>query len=391
MTGIYIHIPFCIQKCNYCDFLSLSGMEKYYESYVEALENEMAYYQGLNRIKNISTIFFGGGTPTILPVELLAGVLSALKTRFGNKGRGEGHAESKIETTLEANPKTVNLEGLHKLREAGFNRISLGLQASGEKELRLLGRVHSLQDFEQSYQNARQAGFENINIDLIFGIPGQSMRDWEESLSYACSLSPNHISAYCLSIEKNTVFDRLLKEGQIQLDEDLSLEMYSYCVDTLLSQGYQHIEISNFAKSGCECRHNLGYWERRDYLGLGIGAHSFLEGARFNNTLDIKEYLAYWNNKKSTPETRYASNPCIQNLYSLNEPEAFEESIFLGLRLIKGIDLKAFEKTHGSIFTRCGDKLPFLIDQGFLEIHNERLCLTRKGISVSNKVIGEML
>ncbi len=368
---IYVHIPFCRSKCHYCDFLSFdkSTEKKCVDSYVNALFKEL---DEVSISQGQESVFFGGGTPTILPAETLCRLLERLKPFLAKDA----------EITLEANPNTIERSGLSMLRKGGFNRLSMGLQAAEDDNLALLGRTHRLADFDCAYNDAVAAGFENINTDLIYGLPSpreKAMRDFKHSLSYVVSLKPKHISAYCLSIEQGTHFHRLWHEGKLVEDEDAQLEQYNYAVDYLTDNGFKHYEISNFANAGYECRHNIGYWTRLQYLGLGLGAHSLIGNRRFSNTRIFDEYC-----------TNRANSIAYEPVLTLED--CIEETIFLGLRLIDGIDCDAFEAQFGIDRARALLRSAQKLDD-FLTITKApfRLKLTRKGLNVYNAVVRELI
>lgn len=277
---LYIHIPFCAKKCAYCDFLSGPADEQTVADYVTALRKEIESYKESAKNYEVTTVFFGGGTPSLLSGEQMAELMNAIKDTFMLK--------EEAEITMEANPGTVTESNLSAYKEAGINRISFGLQSVKDEELRMLGRIHTFEEFLESYDMARKAGFHNINVDLISAIPGQTLTSWEETLRTVIELQPEHISAYSLIVEEGTTFAKLYGEGcekeELLPDEDEERRIYERTEEMLKEAGYHRYEISNYAKDGYECRHNLGYWERKEYLGLGLGASSLLNETRFHNT-----------------------------------------------------------------------------------------------------------
>ena len=368
--GIYIHIPFCMQKCIYCDFLSAPADDKTKSSYVKALINEIALSEaGLD--KNVTSIFIGGGTPSAINAEYIKDILEAVKQRY----RVDGNAE----ITIECNPGTINSEKAYIYREAGINRISFGLQSTDDKELRMLGRIHTYEEFFRSYQWAREAGFQNINIDLMFVIPGQTGEAWRAHLRQVAELKPEHISAYSLIIEEGTPF----AECELDLpDEDTEYQMYEDTAGILAEYGYQQYEISNYAKDGYACRHNIGYWKRTEYLGLGLGASSLYGENRFSNTRDMQEYLGFSGN---TERIR-------KDVLKLSLKDQIEEFMYLGLRMTEGISEIDFEQNFGQKLENIyGSVLQKYKETGFLEKTGTNWRFTRKGIHVSNHILAELL
>ena len=367
---LYIHIPFCVHKCIYCDFLSAPADDKTKSSYVKALINEIALSEaGLD--KNVTSIFIGGGTPSAINAEYIKDILEAVKQRY----RVDGNAE----ITIECNPGTINSEKAYIYREAGINRISFGLQSTDDKELRMLGRIHTYEEFLQSYQWAREAGFQNINIDLMFAIHGQTGEAWRAHLRQLAELKPEHISAYSLIIEEGTPF----AECELDLpDEDTEYRMYEDTAAILGEYGFHQYEISNYAKKGLECRHNKGYWQRTDYLGLGLGASSLVDHVRFSNTDNMEEYLR----NSAFPEKIRCDRE------TLTEADEMAEFMFLGLRMTEGVSVREFEEYFGkNMESIYGEVLKKHFALGMLKKKNDRIFLTRRGIHVSNGVMADFL
>ena len=375
---LYIHIPFCVKKCAYCDFLSGPASNQQIEEYVQALIEEIRYYKEFAKNYEVSTVFWGGGTPSLLTGEQMKALMEALGQTF--------FIRQNAEITMEANPGTVTVEKLLACQKAGINRISFGLQSVNNEELKMLGRIHTYEEFLESYEAARKAGFPNINVDLISAIPKQTVSSWEQTLQTIISLQPEHISAYSLIVEEGTPFAKLYGEG-CELEHLLPTEederrMYERTEELLREAGYHRYEISNYAKEGYECQHNLGYWERKEYLGLGLGASSLIEETRFHNTDEMEEYL------------RDASNPILlrREQEKLDRQEQMEEFVFLGLRKIRGIQEEKFAEMFGEDIWDCyGKNLERVIKEGLLEREEGVLRLTRKGIDVSNYVFYEIL
>lgn len=375
---LYLHIPFCVRKCAYCDFLSSPENGETIENYVEALIREIKAYQALSLNDIVVTIFLGGGTPSVLEGNQMERIFEALHEVF--------EIAEDAEITVEANPGTVTQEKLSAYRKLGINRISFGLQSADNGELKLLGRIHTYEQFLESYEMARTAGFTNINIDLISAIPKQTVRSWEETLKRIIRLKPEHISAYSLIIEEGTSFAKLYGEGS-PLERDLPSEeeerlMYEKTEEILGENGYHRYEISNYAKEGMECRHNLGCWERKNYLGLGLGASSLLDNRRYSNTENLREY------------TECAGQPekIRKNTEHLTEEEQMEEFIFLGLRKMNGISEQAFWNCFQKTIWDCyGENIRKVMEKGLLKQREGCLSLTKKGIDVSNYVFAEIL
>ena len=375
---LYIHIPFCVKKCAYCDFLSGSASDQQIEEYVQALIEEIRYYKEVAKKYEVSTVFLGGGTPSLLTEEQMKVLMEVLGQTF--------FIRQNAEITMEANPGTVTVEKLRAYQKAGINRISFGLQSVDNEELKMLGRIHTYEEFLESYDAARKAGFQNINVDLISAIPKQTVRSWEQTLQTIISLQPEHISAYSLIVEEGTPFAKLYGEGceleHLLPSEEEERRMYERTEELLQEAGYHRYEISNYTKEGYECQHNLGYWERKEYLGLGLGASSLIEETRFHNTETMEEYL------------RDAKNPILlrKEQEKLEQQEQMEEFVFLGLRKMRGIQEERFTETFGKEIWDCyGKNLERVIKEGLLEREEGALRLTRKGIDVSNYVFYEIL
>lgn len=360
--GIYIHIPFCVRKCNYCDFLSAPAKKDIQKAYVEKLLEEIEIYAELLSTRMTETIFFGGGTPSILDGEEIVRIMDKL--------RKAGNISENSEITIEANPGTVNEEKLLLWKSAGINRISFGLQSAHNGELKRLGRIHTWEQFSENYKLARALGFVNINVDLMSALPGQSVDSWKNTMEQVSLLEPEHISAYSLIIEEGTpFFDTYDNHPELLPSEEEEREMYYETKAFLASKGYERYEISNYAKPGYECRHNLSYWERADYLGLGLGAASLLGNVRKSNQTNLSEYL----NGNFEGEKEFLS------------PEAaMEEYFFLGLRKMRGVDWTPYKQQYQKT-------VETLIEKGLLEADGTYIRLTELGIDVSNCVLAEFL
>ena len=374
---IYIHIPFCVRKCAYCDFLSGPSDEADRELYVKLLCDEIEACKGKTEEYQVSTVFFGGGTPSVLSGKQIERIMQSLRENLQFRWDAE--------ITLEANPGTVSEEKLHSYKKAGINRLSIGLQSVHDEELKLLGRIHTYSEFLTTYHMARKCGFQNINIDLISAIPGQTVESWCETLQTVLALAPEHISAYSLIIEPRTPFYDMYGEDsgentqQIKLpSEDDERIMYWKTKEILAEAGYARYEISNYAKPGFECRHNIGYWQRTPYLGFGTGAATLFEEKRYTNPPDIETYRISFDNKFHGE--------------MLSREEQMEEFMFLGLRMLQGISKTAFHEMFGKeIENVYGEQICKLKDIKLLEEKADRIYLTEKGIDVSNAVFVEFM
>ena len=367
---LYVHIPFCVRKCQYCDFLSGPSDEETKDRYIEALLKEIRAAEHTEDYEIVS-VFIGGGTPSALKAEAIASIMRTLQEQF--------FFCEDAEVTIEANPGTVDLEKLTIYRNVGINRLSLGLQSTDAEELKLLGRIHSYEEFLKSYEWAREAGFSNINIDLMFASPGQTGEAWRQHLYQVAELNPEHISAYSLIIEEGTPF----AEQNLDLpDEDTEYQMYEDTAEILERYGYRQYEISNYAKQGYMCRHNAGYWQRREYLGFGLGASSLYRGMRFSNTRRMQEYL-----KESRNPDQIRKDVTV-----LSRNERIEEFMFLGFRMTEGISEKKFEENFDvRLMDVYGDILQKYEETGFVEHIETKWRLTRKGIHVSNHILADFL
>ncbi|MBR4086097.1 MAG: oxygen-independent coproporphyrinogen III oxidase [Lachnospiraceae bacterium] len=371
---IYIHIPFCVKKCKYCDFLSGPGDEDTKAQYIEALCCEIQEKSNRYRQYEVTSIFFGGGTPTAVEAKMLCRVLAVVKERFDVK--------TDAEITIEMNPGTVKKEALILYKKAGVNRVSLGLQSIHNEELQRLGRIHTYEQFLETYEQVRAVGFENVNIDLMSALPGQDMESYKKSLERVTQLipPPEHISAYSLIIEEGTPFYEKYEQGKLDLPvEEVEREMYHLTKVYLKEQGYERYEISNYAKPDRECVHNIGYWQRKNYVGFGIGAASLIENERFSNGEDLQEYL---------------ENPCDCeiNHQCLSVEEQMEEYMFLGLRMCQGVSIKGFYQSFGSTLNQVyGQVMEKHIKNGLLEQKEGWIRLTEAGMDVSNYVMADFL
>ena len=373
--GLYIHIPFCVKKCEYCDFLSWNAGEEERQQYVAALLSEIESYREFAKGYRVSTIFIGGGTPSVLLPKQMEDILQKIYEIF--------ELERRAEITIEVNPGTVDEEKLQCYKENGVNRLSMGLQSVKDEKLRLLGRIHTYQEFVESYELARKAGFDNISIDLISSVPGQTLQEWKEELETAAAQNPEHISVYQLIIEEGTPFyEKYAEHPELLPDEETSREIYLWTGKFLKEAGYEQYEISNYAKPGKESRHNLKYWERGDYLGLGLGAASMVRNIRMSNTKDMRTYLERCDKPKTMRE----------DVQFLEEPRQMEEFMFLGLRKTRGVSKKEFERIFGREMDMVYEKaLHKCLENGMLLEHKDRIFLSEEGTLLSNMVLSEFL
>ena len=373
--SIYIHIPFCRQKCLYCDFLSFSNAQELWSVYSKALQQELIQKSVQLQEYTIQSIFFGGGTPSLLPISLLQPIFSALHHHYT--------ISPSCEITLESNPGTLDSSFLKDLRQLGVNRLSIGVQAWQNHLLKKIGRIHTIEQFVENYHAARSVGFDNINLDLMFALPEQSLVHWEETLKHIISLQPEHISAYSLIVEPNTPLYELYHQKKMFFPNDtLDREMYRLANDILSHHGYHRYEISNFAQKGKESYHNQVYWKTQEYMGFGLGAHSYLNGTRFHNTCTMKTYLDAIDDFSLQ----------IEEIEHLTKTQQYEEFMFMGLRMTEGVSEKEFwNRFQLQMQDVYGDTLKKLISQQLLQKHEDSYFLTLHGIDVSNYVFEKFL
>lgn len=378
--SLYIHIPFCRKKCAYCDFLSASADLQTQKMYVDILIEEIQQKAEQYQSYSVPSIFIGGGTPSVLSETLIKNVMKSIFLNY--------KIEANAEITIECNPGTVSEQKLIAYRECGINRISFGLQSADDLELNMLGRIHTWDQFLRNFDAARKAGFFNINIDLMYGLPGQSLKSFEDTLSKVLALRPEHISAYGLMIEEGTPFfeqynedARIREEGgapEKLPDEETENQMYELVKNCLAAKGYEQYEISNYAKKGKECMHNVRYWTGKNYLGLGLGSSSYIEEERFENTPELKSYLNH-------DFTKYQS-------YLVERNSQIEEFMFLGLRMTNGIQRNVFKEQFGvEIESIYGTIIKSLTKEGLLLQKEGTISLTEYGVSVSNYVLAQFL
>ncbi|NLU42304.1 MAG: radical SAM family heme chaperone HemW [Firmicutes bacterium] len=394
--GLYIHIPFCLRKCSYCDFVSYPvapfDTARYCAAVVKeiemALEGDGWPEEVASCLAGASgsgaltprTAYIGGGTPTVLPISELEAVVTAAIDLCGRGAAGSGGI---FEFTVEANPCTLSSYKACKLRDAGVNRISLGLQSTSDQYLTILGRAHSYSEFLAAYRSAVSAGFSNISVDLIYGLPGQTREDWRRDLQRTADLAPQHISCYALTLADGTALARSVHSGQLpQISDDLAADMYFDAASILSEAGYSHYEISNYAKPGMECRHNQNYWENGYYFGIGAAAHSHLPGMRCENVPDVAQYI----------ECVEQGRRPLANVEWLTPEREVSDAFILGLRTSRGVDTSALAKTYGAgLVGEYAERLEKLRETGLVEFDGQRVRLTEGGMILSNRVMMELL
>lgn len=371
--ALYVHVPFCRRKCSYCSFVSYERREADIPVYIDALREELTRRAGGERV---CSIYFGGGTPSLLSAEHIADLLNTIDSLFAVDGEAE--------ITLEANPGTIDVGYLTDIRMLGINRLSLGMQSLNDNELALLGRIHKGAEAREAVRFARDAGFENLSIDLIYGLPGQTIPDWQNNLEQVIEMGPEHLSLYALTVEADTPMGRAIEEKSMpSVDPDLSANQYELAEDLLASHGYHHYEISNWAKRGRECYHNMAYWQNRPYLGVGVAAHSCLNGHRFANTQSIDNYLdAFSRNLWPVLESDEEISPRLQ----------LAETVILGLRMCEGLCLDDIRNRFGVDLTAYyRQHIEDLVKSGLLDYNERNIKLTRRGRLLSNEVFWRFL
>lgn len=388
--ALYIHIPFCIRKCNYCDFLSFNTGIQQKEEYTNALVAEI---KGWEEIINkqcpgfiFQSVFIGGGTPTCLSPSMLMKIAKAAGRHIGRD----------TEFTIEANPGTVSDSHIQVFKEAGINRVSLGLQSAQDSELKMLGRIHTYDEARLSYNKLREAGFDNVNIDIMSGIPGQTIESYKDTLYKVLSLEPAHISAYSLIVEPGTVFYNMQEQGKLDIaDEDTDRLMYYITEEILKEHGYSRYEISNYSRPGRECIHNIAYWTGKDYLGTGLGASSYISGSRFKGTDNYSQYIQIFGNIPDGIDMAGRIEENISSCYEKLPLKAkMEEFMFLGLRMCKGVSRNEFkERFNINIDEVYGDVINHFLQNGLLaeDTDSGNIYLTDSGIDISNYVLSDFI
>ena len=377
--GIYIHIPFCKQKCNYCDFISYTNKCEKIENYIECLEKEIDKFDYRNY--NVTTIYIGGGTPSYIDSKYIKQIMNSIYKKL----QLEKNELKEVEITIEVNPGTVTKGKLQDYKDVGINRISIGLQCVQDRLLKILGRIHTFEDFINTYNLAKEVGFENINVDLMLGFPDQSIEDIKESLNQIIKLNPNHVSTYSLIVEEGTKIFNQIENNELQLpDEELERNMYWYVKNTLELNGYNHYEISNFSKKGKESKHNMNCWNQEEYIGFGIAAHSYISNIRFSNTNNLEEYI------KNITNNELEKNIIIEEEQTLEDKK--REFMMLGFRKIEGVNISKFkEKFVDNPIFIYREKLNKLVEEGLIEIDLNNIRLTNKGIDFANLVFEEFV
>ena len=388
--GIYVHIPFCIKKCDYCDFISYSNCFDMQERYVEKLLEEIEENKDLLKNNFISTIYIGGGTPSAIKPELIKEILDKIYLA------AEIEEKNEVEITIEVNPGTTTKNNLQMYRNCGINRLSIGLQSTDDAILKEIGRIHNYEQFLDTYKWAGEAGFENINVDLMLGLPGQDIEILKNSLENVVNLkpTPKHISVYSLIVEEETKIEQRIDSGELSLpDDEEERRQYHYMKNFLELNGYKHYEISNFAKPGFESKHNMNCWEQKQYVGFGIAAHSYVDGVRYSNTTDLKEYLNVNDNESGDnlkEEGKFNTIKTIEE--TQNKLDMEKEFMMLGLRKLDGVSISKFEQKFGeNPIYLFRNELQKLVEEDLLEVDLDDIKLTSKGLDLANLVWEEFV
>ena len=371
--GIYVHIPFCKRKCDYCDFISYSNKDSKIQEYIEAVKKEIE----LQKIKSeITTIYVGGGTPSYIEGKYIKEIIEEIKKK---------NVSNDAEITIEINPGTVTLEKLRDYKESGINRLSIGLQTTQNELLKQIGRIHDFEQFIETYKMARKEGFKNINVDLMLGLPNQRIKDLKDSLEKVIELQPEHISVYSLIVEEGTPICNKIEKGDLELpEEELERNMYWYVKNTLELNGYKHYEISNFARKGYESKHNLNCWEQKEYVGIGLAAHSYRDITRYSNTEQMGEYI------RNVKNQNLERNRIIHEIQK--EDDTKKEYMILGLRQIDGIKISKFKEKFGdNPIYLFRNELKKLSDENLINVDEDNIKLTNKGIDFANLVWEEFV
>ena len=373
-SALYIHIPFCDHKCIYCDFYSIITEDNILP-YLNSLKKEIAHYSGLYSLDRIYTsIYFGGGTPSLMQPEYISEIISIIKKCYS--------VSNNAEITMETNPGTVDREKLKSFYNIGINRISIGIQSFDESDLKFLTRIHDKETAIKTVNDANEIGYENISIDLIFNLPGQTKEKWESNLKIAVQLPVTHISAYSLILEKGTILNKMVIDGKVKIeDNDYDADLYEMCLNFLEKKNFLQYEVSNFAKPGFECRHNNAYWRYKDYIGFGTSSHSFVNGKRWWNYSSLKRYLSEINN----------NNHAVANSEYINKEQMLNEYIMLALRS-RGLELNEFRNIFGEDWIKVKqDYLNTLVNNNFLIIDDNYIRLTKSGYAVCDEILSNIL
>ena len=375
--GIYIHIPFCKQKCYYCDFVSYANKEEKIQEYIECLQKEieMESEKYKNEEYEITTIYIGGGTPSFIDASYIERIINTIKQNY--------KLYENPEITIEVNPGTINEEKIRKYKDIEINRISIGLQTTKDNLLKQIGRIHTYEEFLNCYKIVKKIGIDNINVDLMLGLPNQTLEDLKEGLIEVINLKPNHISLYSLILEENTILEKMVRQNMAKLpEEDLEREMYWTTKNILEKNGYIHYEISNFSKEGYESKHNLNCWNQKEYLGFGAAAHSYMKKTRYSNTENIEKYI---NQEMQSKQLHMVHE--VQK-----EEEQKKEYMLLGLRKIDGVQISSFKNKFGcNPIMEFKNELNKLTQEGLIEIDLDQIKLTEKGIDLANIVWEEFI
>ena len=376
--GIYIHIPFCVQKCYYCDFVSYTNKDCIIPKYIQAVKNEILNFIQKNKDIKISTMYIGGGTPSYIASKYIKEIMD-----LANEHK---ILENTKEITIEVNPKTANIEKLEEYKKMGINRLSIGLQSTENRLLEQIGRIHNYQDFLDTYNMAKKVGFKNINVDLMIGLPNQNLKDVKKSVEELIKLNPQHISVYSLIVEENTPIYKILETGKIKLpDEELERNMYWYVKNKLELNGFKHYEISNFAKEGYESKHNMDCWSQKEYIGFGVAAYSYIDNVRFGNIDNIEKFIENCLNNK------FEENKIIEEIED-NILNKEKEYMLIGLRKIDGISIQEFKNKFGEnpIFV-FKNELNKLVEEKLIKIDYDKIFLSNKGLDLANIVWEEFI
>lgn len=383
--GLYIHIPFCKQKCSYCDFCSYANKESFIKRYIQCVlkeiievgnNNKIDFENGKDDLFLVKTIYIGGGTPSLIDSKYIVQIIEDIKLNF--------EIDEKAEITIEVNPGTVTLEKLEDYNKVGINRLSIGLQSTHEHLLKEIGRIHTYLDFLDTFRFAREAGFENINVDLMIGLPNQTLAEVQDSIEEIVSMEPEHISVYSLILEEGTPLFKKVEEGLELPDEELERKMYWNVKRILEANGYNHYEISNFAKQGYESKHNLDCWNQKEYIGFGIAAHSYTNGIRYSNIENLEQYIKNYEEDKTEENLVF---------HEKQDMEAMQkEYMLLGLRKIDGVSIQEFKiKFVANPVFLYHDKLEKLVNEELVEIDGDQIKLTNKGLDLANIVWEEFI
>lgn len=374
-NGLYIHVPFCLSKCIYCDFVSFANCNDKFEQYVDALCNEIASYRQKCSDKVFDTVYMGGGTPSVLPTFLIHKIVSAVRQNFV--------IDKNAEWTIETNPATVDLQKACDLKQMGFNRVSIGMQSADNQTLRFLGRAHNKQQFEDTVNIFKNAGFDNINADFILGLPGQTKQVVEDTAKYLCDLGVSHVSAYSLIVEKGTPLSKMIKQGKVILpDDDFTVDLYDTFVNQVQKLGFERYEVSNFAKKGRESKHNLNCWKYKEYLGVGLNSQSFMFGKRFANVQNLQKYI----------EKADMGKKVVSWSQKLTVQEQMFEFVMLGLRLCEGLDTKDFKQRFNvDFFDQYQHIIKRLEQQNLVETKGDFFRVKPEKFYILNSVITEFI